>query len=142
MESKENPGMEIFISKNDTIRKIIDLLSVLSKPDAIRIFILARDGIKSRLDTPLEIGLTRKQYYSRLSQLVKIGLVTKDKSVYKHTMFGEIIYHNHLLRLGNEIWNSKYMSMLDIVKQSHRFSNEEVKIFSLKIMSDDAFNNT
>ena len=54
--------MEISISKNDTVQKIIDLLSILSKPDARRIFTLVRDGIKSRLGTPTEIGLTRKQY--------------------------------------------------------------------------------
>lgn len=133
--------MEIFVSKNELAQKITDLLSVLSKPDAIRIFILARDGIKSKLDTPSEIGLTRKQYYSRLSQLVKLDLVTKDESAYRHTMFGEIIYHNYLLRLGNEIKNSKYLSMFDIIKQSQRFSKDEIELFSSKIMSGGTFNN-
>ncbi|MHB8546797.1 MAG: hypothetical protein ACYDAJ_08535 [Nitrosotalea sp.] len=142
MESKENLDMEIFVSKNKLAQKITGLLSVLSKPDAIRIFILARDGIESKLDTPSEIGLTRKQYYSRLSQLVKLDLVTKDESVYRHTMFGEIIYHNYLLRLGNEIKNSKYLSMCDIIKQSHRFSKDEIEIFSSKIRSESTFNNS
>lgn len=131
----------VFISKNELAQKIIDLLSVLSKPDAIRIFILARNGIISKLDTPSEIGLTKKQYYSRLPQLVKLGLLIKDENTYRHTMFGEIIYHNYLLRLGNEIKNSRYMSMLDIIKQSHRFSKDEIKIFSSKIMSDGVLNN-
>ena len=132
--------MEIFVSKNELAQKITDLLSVLSKPDAIRIFILARNGMESKLDTPSEIGLTRKQYYSRLSQLVKLDLVTKDESAYRHTMFGEIIYHNYLLRLGNEIKNSKYLSMFDIIKQSHRFSKDEIEIFSSKIRSEGIFN--
>lgn len=132
--------MDIFTSKNELAQKIIDLLSVLSKPNAIRIFIMARDGVKSTLDTPSEVGLTRKQYYSRLSQLVKIGLLIKDEKVYRHTMFGEKICHSYLPRLGNEIKNSKYMSMLDIIKKSHRFSKDEIEIFSSKIMSSDAFN--
>lgn len=133
--------MDIFTSKNELAQKIIDLLSVLSKPDAIRIFTIARNGIKSKLDTPSEVGLTRKQYYSRLSQLVKIGLLIKDEDAYRHTMFGEKIYHSYLPMLGNEIKNSKYMSMLDIIKQSHRFSKDEIEIFSSKIMSSGAFNN-
>ena len=138
MESKEDSDASTtgFASKNDVlIQKIITLLSILSKQDALRIFILARDGIKSQLYTPSKIGLTKKQYYTRLHHLVKLGLLTKHENVYRHTMFGRTIYHNYLIKLGNEIKNSKYMEMVDVIQQSSKFSKDEIDMMYSKIKS-------
>ena len=120
------------IRKNDTIiQKTMDLLSLLSKPTALKIFTLAKDGIKSHIDTHSKIGLTRKQYYLRLNQLVKAGLLIKYDDTYKHTMFGKIIYHEYILRLEKDISNSKHMEMMDMLNQSSRFSEDEIeKVFS------------
>lgn len=85
-----------FSSNGDSVtEKIIGLLSLLSKPDAFRIFMLAGNGIRSQVDTPSGIGLTKKQYYSRLSQLVRAGLLIKDGNAYKQTRFGTIICNNY-----------------------------------------------
>ncbi len=117
------------------MQKIIDLLSIISKPDALKIFVVARDGIKSQINTHSEIGLTKKQYYLRLRQLVKLGLVTKDENVYRHTMFGKIIYNNYLSKLCTEVTHSKYMEMIDEVQRSSRFSKDEIDLISSKIRS-------
>ncbi len=119
-------------TKNDTkVEKTMYLLSLLSKPPALKIFTLGKDGIKSHIDTHSEIGLTRKQYYLRLNQLVRVGLLIKHGDTYKHTMLGKIIYHDYLLRLEKDISNSKHMEMMDILDQSSRFSKDEIeKVFS------------
>ncbi|MGI0093155.1 MAG: hypothetical protein ACREA8_03555 [Nitrosotalea sp.] len=119
-------------TKNDTkVQKTMYLLSLLSKPHALKIFALGKDGIKSHIDTHSEIGLTRKQYYLRLNQLVKIGLLIKYDDTYKHTMFGKIIYYDYLLRLEKDVSNSKHMEMMDILDQSSRFSKDEIEeVFS------------
>ncbi len=138
MESKEYCGISAKeFSKNDTVtQKIIGLLSLLSKPDAFRVFILAGGGIRSQVDTPSKIGLTKKQYYSRLEQLVGAGLLTKNDGVYRQTTFGTIICCNYLLKLGIEIMNSKYMEMVDVIQHSSKISKEEIGMISSKIRED------
>ena len=39
------------------------------------------------------LKLTRKQYYSRLSALLKAGLVKRERGKYSLTTFGVIVYH-------------------------------------------------
>jgi hypothetical protein len=39
------------------------------------------------------LELTRKQYYSRLSALLKAGLVRRERSKYSLTTFGILVYH-------------------------------------------------
>gem|GEM_PF-5999129 len=41
--------------KNPDMQKTMDLLSLLSKPHALKIFTLAKDGIKSHIGTHSEI---------------------------------------------------------------------------------------
>ncbi|MHB8603068.1 MAG: hypothetical protein ACYC6W_08495 [Nitrosotalea sp.] len=131
LESKghSSPGMDIHTTtRNDIeIQKTMDLLSLLSKLHALKIFTLAKDGIKSHVDTHSEIGLTKKQYYLRLNQLVKVGLLVKYDDTYNHTTFGKIIYHDYLLRLEKDISNSKHMEMIDVLNQSSKFSKDEIK---------------
>src|SRR5215469_941658 len=40
------------------------------------------------------LELTRKQYYSRLSALLKAGLVKRDRGRYSLTTLGMIVYHS------------------------------------------------
>lgn len=115
-------------TKNDIkIQKTMDLLSLLSKLHALKIFTLAKDGIKSHIGTHSEIGLTKKQYYLRLNQLIKAGLLVKYDDMYNHTTLGKIIYHDYLLRLEKDISNTKYMEMVDVLNQSSKFSKAEIK---------------
>jgi DNA-binding HxlR family transcriptional regulator len=42
------------------------------------------------------LGITRKQYYSRLSSLLKAGLVRRENGKYSLTTFGIILYYTNL----------------------------------------------
>ena len=81
--------------KNTTetdLEKITEILSVLSKHDALSIFIRSHDGMKSDLETYANIGLTKKQYYTRLKQLVTLGLLTKkDTTYFSHFIWKSIV---------------------------------------------------
>ena len=44
-----------------------------------------------------ELKLTRKQYYSRISRLIKAGLVKRQKGKYFLTAFGKVIYDSQKL---------------------------------------------
>lgn len=43
-----------------------------------------------------KLKLTRKQYYSRMSNLVKNGLVKRQKGRYLLTSFGKVIYSSYM----------------------------------------------
>ena len=115
------------------LAKLMDILSVLSKNDALTIFLMAEEGIRSELDTPTKIGLTKKQYYTRLKQLVDLGLVVKNNESYIQTAFGKIVYQKHILGLTNNIKNSKYLQMVDVLKANPKFNDRDIMEFISKV---------
>ncbi|MFI5416377.1 MAG: hypothetical protein ACHQXJ_03400 [Nitrososphaerales archaeon] len=108
------------------LAQLTDVLSVLSKNDALIIFLTAEEGIRSELDTPTKIGLTKKQYYTRLKQLVDLGLVEKHNESYTQTAFGKVVYRKHILGLTNNIKNSKYLQMVDALKANPKFNEKDI----------------
>jgi hypothetical protein len=44
-----------------------------------------------------EMNLTTKQYYSRISGLLKAGLIKRHKGKYSLTLLGKIVYDAHLI---------------------------------------------
>ena len=115
------------------LAKLMEVLSVLSKNDALTIFLIAEEGIRSELDTPTKIGLTKKQYYTRLKQLVDLGLVVKNNESYVQTAFGKIVYQKHILGLTNNIKNSKYLQMVDVLKANPKFNDRDIMEFISKV---------
>jgi len=55
------------------------------------------------------LHLTRKQYYTRLSALLKVGLVKREMTKYSLTTFGMILYHVQEIigKALNEYWKLK-----------------------------------
>ena len=58
------------------------------------------------------LKLTRKQYYSRITRLVKAGLVKRQKGRYFLTSFGTVIYDAQRL-LGNAVKNYWKLKAID-----------------------------
>ncbi|SHO47710.1 conserved hypothetical protein [Nitrosotalea sinensis] len=115
------------------LSQLTDVLSVLSKDDALTIFQMAEEGIRSEIDTPTRIGLTKKQYYTRLKQLVDLGLITKRNETYTQTAFGRVVYQKHIIGLTNNIKNSKYLQMVDVLKSDPKFSDKDIMNFISKV---------
>jgi len=119
--------------EQELVNKVTDLLTILSKRDALTIFLLAKDGLNAEADTPQKIGLTRKQYYTRLKQLVDTGLIDKSGNAYLHTTLGTFVYQQHILELMQHVSNAKQMKMVDILKRSTEFSEGDIAEFVGKI---------
>jgi predicted transcriptional regulator len=115
------------------VSQLTDVLSVLSKNDALTIFQMTEGGIKSEIDTPARIGLTKKQYYTRLKQLVDLGLITKRNESYIQTAFGKVVYQKHIVGLTNNIKNSKYLQMVDVLKADPKFNDKDIMEFMSKV---------
>lgn len=121
------------VSEPELDNTLTDLLGILSKKDALTIFLLAKDGLKAEADTPQNIGLTRKQYYTRLKQLVDNQLMDKRGDMYVHTTLGSYVYQNHIVELMKQVKNVEQMKMIDTLKQAKQFSDDEIQHFVQKI---------
>ncbi len=133
---KQIESTDSFSASNDNskiLSQLTEVLSVLSKNDALTIFLMANEGIKSELDTPTKIGLTKKQYYTRLKQLVDLGLITKNNESYIQTAFGRVVYQKHIIGLTNNIKNSKYLQMVDVLKADPKFNDKDIMEFMSKV---------
>ena len=75
-----------------------------------------------------KIGLTRKQFYTRLNELITRGIIKREKGKYYLTTFGKIVYDltfEYMRKLDSVIedcWKFKALDLLDI---SDEFTNDE-----------------
>ncbi len=118
------------------VSRLSDIFSILSKNDALVIFLVAKNGLESELGTPQKIELTKKQYYTRLRQLIDLGLIVKNENKYTHTSFGNIVYEKHLMGLLNNMKNSRELEMIDLIKRTSKFKPEEIDQFISKLNPD------
>ena len=80
---------------------IEDVLKALSDNKALVLFntIALSDVDNNNITNQISIrklGLTRRQYYSRLSRLTEIGLIRKQNGRYSLTLLGNMIYEIHI----------------------------------------------
>jgi DNA-binding Lrp family transcriptional regulator len=118
----------------EAVKSSAKLLSILSKKDNLTMFILAKDGIKSESNTLQHLGLSRKVYYTRLRQLIDAGLINKSKGAYSYTTLGDVIYQRHIVELIEEMKNMQQMKMIDTLKRSKEFSEDDITNFVNKII--------
>src|SRR5919199_640526 len=78
-----------------------DVLKVLSKEQSLellRIVALTKPDTTSAniIKTETNTKLTRKQYYSRMSSLMKAGLIKRKNGKHNLTVFGRVIYDTQM----------------------------------------------
>ena len=87
------------------------------------------------------LHLTRKQYYARLSALLKAGLVKREMAKYSLTTFGMIVYYAQEIigKAVNQYWKLKAIDSINVTcngelpqDQFHRIinkliTNQEIK---------------
>jgi predicted transcriptional regulator len=75
-----------------------------------------------------KIGLTRKQFYTKLNELITRGIIKKEKGKYYLTTFGKIVYDltfEYKSKLDSVIEDSWKFKALDLLDISDEFTNEE-----------------
>ena len=105
------------------------LLSVLSKKNNLMLFISAKNGLLADSSSPHNAGLSKKIYYTSLKQLMNSGLIIKTGGKYLHTSLGSIIYEAHILKLTEQMRNTKHLRMIDTLKHSGGFSDADIEKF-------------
>ena len=76
---------------------ITNTLKAISNDKSLVLFntIALASGNAGALITRLE--LTKKQYYSRMSELINAGLMIRQNGSYFLTSFGKVVYEAHVL---------------------------------------------
>ena len=83
------------------------------------------------------LDLTRKQYYARISALLKTGLISRKNRQYNLTSFGKIVYDAQLMigRAANTFWKLKAIDSFDT---EHKLpADERNKIINTLIDNQD-----
>src|SRR6476619_6366395 len=114
-----------------------DIFAILGDKQSVEILDAASTGFLSFNGIPNQ---TKKQYYVRLKRLVDIGLIEKQRRIYKLTSFGSIVYENHLKTMEKIIPNYWQIKSFDILKnrndfpigQNEKITNEYVETTGLK----------
>jgi predicted transcriptional regulator len=103
---------------------VSDILSAISDDRSLVLFntIALASGDSSILISRL--NLTRKQYYSRLSDLIKAGLVRRMNGKYFVTSFGKVVYKAQEL-IGTAVQYSSKLQAIDSV-ESPKFPAAEL----------------
>ncbi len=115
------------------------MLAILAKQDALTIFLESIEGIDASTDTPERLGMSKKQYYTRLKQLIDAGLITKSKGKYVQTTMGKILYERCLQLVFEQVRNAKKLIMADILKGSGRFDMDEIyRLLQIKVENGNA----
>jgi len=110
------------------------LLTVLSKRNNLSLFMSAKGGLLAEISSPERASLSKKVYYTSLRQLINSGLVEKSDGKYIHTTFGSVVYQSHIVGLIEQLRNQKQMAMIDTLKHSDQFSENDIETFIDKII--------
>ena len=96
---------------------IADVFKVISDDNSLVLFntIALAPGDSDILKTTVK--LSRKQFYSRMSGLVKAGLVTRKNGNYFVTSFGKIVYNAQLM-IGKAVESYWKLKALDSFRLS------------------------
>jgi predicted transcriptional regulator len=125
--------LAISSSEKESFQSTAKLLSVLSKKNNLMLFISANSGLVADSSSPNNIGLSKKIYYTSLKQLINSGLIIKTGGKYIHTSLGSVIYEAHILKLTEQIRNTKNLRMIDTLKHSGGFSDTDIEKFMNKL---------
>jgi hypothetical protein len=104
------------------VNTVCDVLRVISDSNALALFEAIENnnnnGNNKDCTTKLlltKTQLTRKQYYSSLSEFIKIGLIKRTNGIYSLTTIGKIIYDakTQLDSCINDYWKFQIIDQLE-----------------------------
>ena len=119
--------------------KAADIFHAISDQGALQIFNFIATEKKKKINSQtLQAlnGLTRKQYYSRMHELMKFGLVKRTFGVYQLTAFGKIVYSN---KLKIDVASKNYWSLkaVDSLEVTNKINSESRKTLIKELVKDN-----
>jgi len=108
----------------------LEVLQAISDQISIDIITAISNNVTKQL-----LHLTYKQYYSRISRLSHIGLVSKHDGEMMLTSFGRIVC-NAQLKIATAFSHSSLLRIIDAIKSQSGLLEDQQKIVIDKLLDD------
>ena len=97
----------------------MDILKAIADDKALNLFnkIALADKENGCIPSLKEMQLSVRQYYSRMSTLMKAGLIKRNKGNYHLTILGKTVYDAHM-SIGIALNNYRKLKVLESVQSS------------------------
>ena len=105
--------------------EMLRVLNALYNQDSLAIFLYAKTGLLSAVQAIQDLRLTQKRYYSRLKDLLDVGLLEKRGGNYYYTTFGEAV-SKLVSYLGQVLENKERLDLLDQINKNKSLSSSDV----------------
>ena len=117
--------------------KLVSVSDTLSADDkSLMLFnIIALAGEDSSILIS-RLNLTRKQYYSRISDLTDAGLIRRKAGKFLLTSFGKVVNEAHVL-IGKAVQQISNLSAIDSIESTEFPNSELVKVIDTLITNDN-----
>jgi hypothetical protein len=116
-----------------------DILGAISDRDSLQLFNFIATEKKIRINSQalqMMNGLTKKQYYSRMHELTKVGLVKRTLGIYQLTSFGKIVYSSKL-KIDAAFKNYWLLKALDSIESTNKVNSEARKALVKELVNDN-----
>jgi predicted transcriptional regulator len=104
---------------------MVEILDALGNQDALSIFIYVDKGMKSSKLAIEELRLTQKRFYSRLKELIQVGLIEKKEGGYVYTTLGRV-FSKIGYSLLDVLENKEQFELLERLRDSSSLTSSEV----------------
>ena len=120
---------------------VVETVKAISKEEALIIFKTVALGKVEGNIVRSKTKLTRKQYYSRMSALVKAGIVKRKSGRYNLTAFGKVVYDvqatienainnywklkavDSIVEISDELPKEEFNKIVDILIHNHQIKD-------------------
>src|ERR687887_2376000 len=120
---------------------VADTLNSISNNNALSLFNIIASGRIGSSMLRNKTKLTRKQYYSRMSALLKAGLVKRKSGRYNLTAFGKVVYDaqatienainnywklkavDSIVEISDELPKEEFNKIVDILIDNHQIKD-------------------
>ena len=117
------------------VQSIAKIFESLSDEQSVMLFTTIAKGGISSVVLRNKVFLTRKQYYSRLSRMIRVGLIRRRKGKLVVTTFGKIVFNSQEVveDANNNRWRFR---ALDSIEMSEELPREERKKLMDNLIED------
>lgn len=135
MEIGKNRRLDLQNMREEILQYGLKLFDIFSNLDALKIFLYAQNGIENSKRVMKELELTPKRYYTRLKELMEIGVLERGGKGYRYTPLGEALYqlgyylynvleHKEKLKLIGDLRDSKILEPHEMERVLEIFSED------------------
>jgi len=119
------------VSKNVSIRNVFKVLSDQETERLFKIIIDFKDAESQILI--VELGLSKRQYYDRINNLLKAGLIRRQKGRYELSSFGKVIFSLYKIaeKASGIYWKLEAIDNIKMSDKSHLAEFDYMKIIDI-----------